>query len=726
MMMMMMMKRNPRNIFHMVSRRERTRVIPHRNDNERCCMFPSLIIIGSCHESQRNHYSRYMFNELNGQCTHLSLTQSSNGHQLGNNNNCTMMNNPMQSLLDKMIETTLQMPCETEEQADFVNTNLKAIIACLIKWKNDHNTNGQQGIEQDENDINNREQVYHNALNTIVYRLFQNSIKHRNASTARNLIVLILCRMRDSGNRLGIDITMSKNQFLRSLHLTNESYKKSINYFENNMRPLNHFNEQTFSLIIQILSSKVAELQIDVIPWEEYTSVENDTTFVQFSQRRQHMFNREFLNRLQQQSGELLQMNDMMYQQSPEAINASVDAIGNSNGNGNSNSNSNSNSNNNNNNNNTNDGVKVQQQQQMIQNNLNILYGNAALRSMLHSESLAMRFQEKMEHYLDMFVQLIPLDSTSVEFRQELISHVIFGHVNIELRKLNQAEYEHYLKSITAKQQFVNQIREQMLNYCQKLNIEPFEFLDRILLKVMLYYKLSLRLDAVKYIQALRESKKGLLQLETYNIVLELLAKQGNVQKVIALIHDMEQVAHLKPDAYSFQLIILSIIKKADETAIEELLQMMKERGLEPTELTHNVILYHYSLQNQVEKAKVYFQKIPKKLEEMSTSMHSTMLYLYLRNDCIEEAERLSDQILNSGRELSVNICNEFIKYYQKVANEEAKTRWTYRLTYLLYSKRSEIGQTVNTNTHKKKSDETTARKYQKYAAKLDRKIRKK
>lgn len=325
------------------------------------------------------------------------------------------------------------------------------------------------------------------------------------------------------------------------------------------------------------------------------------------------------------------------------------------------------------------------------------LHNYNVLRSLEHRIELSHLFLGLVEQYMREFASVYPVTTTTtkngnVRVKQSIIRLAAGMYMNIGLRAMEQSA-KYRVPTFDEKLDFLERVKGKLSEYCQLLNVEPFEYLDTVIFRLFFYGLLDLRIQGMQYFEHMKKHRNGKLSVQTYNVMLSEMPieESGGGQcgdNVFAALEEMRQHG-VEPNVSSYATLIrklgekhldlvqklVAIIKKTDGTIIHN-------------SKISNALLAVYARWQDIESMDTVIASMletaPKSLALIPDRTMHLVLNAYLAKDHLMKADRFGQSVLNNGGKMHMNLCRQLVTEAMRKNNGKVKVFWDNQLKMLL------------------------------------------
>ncbi|CAJ1947372.1 unnamed protein product [Sphenostylis stenocarpa] len=138
------------------------------------------------------------------------------------------------------------------------------------------------------------------------------------------------------------------------------------------------------------------------------------------------------------------------------------------------------------------------------------------------------------------------------------------------------------------------------------------------------------------------------MNASTYNLLLSCLCKSGNIDEAWQVLEAMEKNQGIS-DVHSFDILINSFCKRHQFDLALKLVDKITLKGIEPSILTHVVVIKSYFESGKYEEAHEYVIGSAGKLSYSSNANYSLLATLHLKNGNVLLASKVISEMMDRG-----------------------------------------------------------------------------
>nr|KYP37866.1 Pentatricopeptide repeat-containing protein At1g09900 family [Cajanus cajan] len=203
-------------------------------------------------------------------------------------------------------------------------------------------------------------------------------------------------------------------------------------------------------------------------------------------------------------------------------------------------------------------------------------------------------------------------------------------------------------------------------------SFETAEFVIRTAGRKVKHYNVLMRImckrgDCERVANLVKEMKRSGCDVDasSYNLLLSCLCKNGKIDEAWQVLEAMEKNYGLT-DAHSFDILISFLCKRRRFDLVSKLLDKMTLKGIEPSILTHAVVIKSYFESGKFEEAHEYVVDYAGKRSYSSNANYSLLANLHLKNGNVLLACKVLSEMMDKGLKPNFSAYKRIMQHLEK------------------------------------------------------------
>ncbi|KAJ8557319.1 hypothetical protein K7X08_002944 [Anisodus acutangulus] len=153
---------------------------------------------------------------------------------------------------------------------------------------------------------------------------------------------------------------------------------------------------------------------------------------------------------------------------------------------------------------------------------------------------------------------------------------------------------------------------------------------------------------AMSYFEKMKGMERCSPSIVTYNILLRAFAQAKNVERVDALLKDLDE-SIVTPDIFTFNGLMDAYGKNGMIKEMEHVLSQMKSNQLKPDIITFNILIDSYGKKQEFQKMEQVFKSLLQSKEKPTTPTFNSMITNYGKARLREKSELVLEKMIDLG-----------------------------------------------------------------------------